>query len=213
MESKDLLRSEESRKMAKDLVDRYEIDKIGEMIRDNKISFLYKDVEYRVRLLNQKEKDELDLLRRAKFGELLQNKNILFEKELTKLYKEKGIDVEEIDNKIKKLSIEMKSIQMKTGEALEKNEPESILNSFEEDIKEIMDEIYALTCQKVSLLENSFEKTLEDNVIKFLSWLSLERKEKEEYVRAFNKLDDFLKSEDELISKAIIYSMSLNYRI
>jgi hypothetical protein len=213
MEDK-ILRTEEAQKLAKELNDKYELDKVAEMVKTNIISFSFKDKEYRVRLLNQKEKDELDLFRRRKFGELLQDKNILFESELIRLYKEKGIDIEkEIDDKIKKLLTELNNKRMKLGEALEKKEPESILKTYADEIEELEREIYGLTIQKSNLLENSFEKTLENQVIKYLSYLSLETKVNEEFVRAYTKVEDFLKTEDELIGKTITYSMALNYRI
>jgi len=216
MEEK-ILRTEEAQKLAKDLVDKYEIEKLTEMVKDNKISFVYKEKEYRVSLLDQKRKDELDLMRRKKYSELLQakdekgNSSFLFIKELIELYKERGIDIDEIDDKIKKLQTEIKDKQMKLGEALEKDESDSILNTYKNEISELIDEIYILTIQKSTLLENSFEKALENYVIKFLSWLSLERKENETYIKAFDSIEDYLKSDDELISKSITYAIELNY--
>lgn len=212
MEEKELLREEEANKIAKDLKEKYELDKVAEMVKDNKISFTFKDKEYQVRLLNQKEKDELDLFRRRKYGELLQDKNILFEKQIIKLCKEKGIDIEtEIDDKSNKIMIEINNKRMKLGESLEKNETDSILKTYRDEIDELLNEIYGLTVQKSILLENSFEKTLENYVIKVLSWLSLEKKVDEDFVRAFDKIEDFLKADEELIGKSITYSMSLNY--
>jgi hypothetical protein len=211
---KELLRKEEAKKMAKELNDKYQLDLVAEMIKTNTISFSFKDKEYRVRLLNQKDKDELDLFRRRKFGELLQDKNILFESELIRLYKEKGIDIEkEIDEKVKKLLTELNDKRMKLGEALENKEPESILKTYADEIEELEREINGLSIQKTNLLENSFEKTLENQVIKCLSYLSLEIKVNEEYTRAYNKIEDFLKAEEDLIGKTITYSMALNYRI
>jgi hypothetical protein len=60
-----------------------------ELIKDNKIIFTYKDKKYRVRLLNLSEKEELDTLRRKKFGQLLKDKDILLEKDLIAQYKER----------------------------------------------------------------------------------------------------------------------------
>jgi len=212
MEDK-ILRIEEATKMAKDLNDKYELDHISEMVKTNTITFSFKDKEYRIRLLNQKEKDELDLFRRRKFGELLQDKNILFSAELIRLYKEKGIDIEEeIDNKVKKIILQLNDKRMKLGEALEKKDPESILKTYADEIEEIENEIGGLTIQKSNLLENSFEKTLENQVIKCLAYLSLEIKINEEFSRAYNKIEDFLKVDEELISKTITYAMAINYR-
>ncbi len=162
------------------------------MVRNNTISFSYKEQDYRVRLLNQKEKDELDLFRRKKFGELMKDKNILFEKELIELYKEKGIDIEkDIDDKINKTMVEVKNKKLKLGEALEKNEDDSILKVYSDEIEELLEEASGLVVQKSNLLENSFEKTLEEQVIKYLAYLSLEMKMEDKYVKAFLNIDDF----------------------
>ena len=214
MENNEMIREDAAKEMAKELNNKYELDKLSEMVKHNYITFSYKDKEYRVSLLDQKEKDELDLFRRRKFGELLKDKNILFEAELIRLYKEKGIDIEkEIDDVVKKTIIELNSQRMKLGEALEKKDPESILKTYADEIEELENKLSSLSIQKTSLLENSFEKTLESQVIKYLSYLSLHIKEGEEYVRAFKNIDDFLKSDDEVIGKAITYTMALNYRI
>ena len=214
MENNEMIREDAAKEMAKELNNKYELDKLSEMVKHNYITFSYKDKEYRVSLLDQKEKDELDLFRRRKFGELLQDKNILFEAELIRLYKEKGIDIEkEIDDIVKKTIIELNSQRMKLGEALEKKDPESILKTYADEIEELENKLSSLSIQKTSLLENSFEKTLESQVIKYLSYLSIHIKEGEEYIRAFKNIDDFLKSDDEVIGKAITYTMALNYRI
>ena len=215
----EILREEEAQKIAKDLKEKYEYNKVAEMIKSNTILFSFKDNDYRVRLLNEKEKDELDLLRRAKFSSLFQakdengNLSFLFEKELIKQYKERGIDIEEINDKIRKLRTEIKDLQMKLGEALEKKEPDSILNTYKDEIIELEDEINGYIIQKSAYLENSFEKTLENYVIKVIAYLSLEIKISDQFVKAYSKLDDFLSAEDELLGKTIIYSMALSYGI
>jgi uncharacterized protein (DUF342 family) len=137
----------------------------------------------------------------------------LFEKELIKQYKERGIDIEEINDKIRKLRTEIKDLQMKLGEALEKKEPDSILNTYKDEIIELEDEINGYIIQKSAYLENSFEKTLENYVIKVIAYLSLEIKISDQFVKAYSKLDDFLSAEDELLGKTIIYSMALSYGI
>jgi len=204
------IRKEEIAKVSKDLIDKCDFDKIMELIKDNKIEFDYKDKKYRVKLLNSLEKSELDILRRKKFGELLQDKNILFEKEIIRLYKERGIDIEENDNQIKKLQRELKDTMYKLGESIDQKDDESIWKSYKDDIEAIKTEMVDLIMKKTQLLENSFERTLEHFVIEYVSYLSLEVKEGETFVKAFNSNDEFLKSEEALQGVAITYSMALN---
>jgi hypothetical protein len=215
MENKDkeLLRSEEAGKIVKEINEKYNMDKVTEMIKDNFISFTYKDKAYRVRLLNEKEKDELDLIRRKKFGELLQDNNILFEKEIIKLYKARGIDIDELDTQIKRLQSEIKSEQKKLGEALENKEPDNILKAFKENIINLTNEMYAIAVQKTDLLENSFEKRLIYQVNYASAWMSLEEKIDDNYKRAFDKLDDFMNCEKDLMDSAVFYMMTITNRL
>jgi hypothetical protein len=205
MENKDIIRTEEAAKIAKEINEKYSMDKVNEMIKDNSIPFSYKDKDYRVRLLNEKEKDELDLIRRKKFGELLQNKDVLFEKEIIRLYKERGIDIEDLDSQIRKLQADLKSEQKRLGEALEKKEPDNILKTFKERIIDITNEIYTIAIQKSNLLENSFEKRLIYEVNYATAWLSLEEKIGDNYKKAYNTLENFLKSDETILNNTVCY--------
>lgn len=214
IESKELLREEEAQKIAKDLNDNYNLEKAASMIKDNKALFQYKETKYKVRMLNQQDKDELDLFKRKKFGELLQDKNILFEKEIVKLYKERNVaDVDEIDGEMKKFWQEIKDLRIKHGKALEDKEPESILKNYDEQITECVEKINGIAYQKSILLENSFERTLEHFIVKMTSWLSLEKMENEQYKRAFGSIEEFLTSDEELITTAVSFSLSINHGV
>ena len=213
MENKDIIRTEEAAKIAKEINEKYIMDKVNEMIKDNSIPFSYKDKDYRVRLLNEKEKDELDLIRRKKFGELLQNKDVLFEKEIIRLYKERGIDIEDLDSQIRKLQADLKSEQKRLGEALEKKEPDNILKTFKERIIDITNEIYTIAIQKSNLLENSFEKRLIYEVNYATAWLSLEEKIGDNYKKAYNTLENFLKSDETILNNTVCYMMAINNRL
>jgi len=213
MDKKEMVRQEEIDKSIALFNDKYELAKVEGMIKDNKINFTYKDKEYRVRLLNQKDKDDLDLLRRKKFGQLIQDKDILFEKTLIALYKEKGISIEELTSKLNKLNTELHDKCFKLGEYISKGETESVLNTYREEIEEITNNIYTVTVQKSHLLEFSLEKQLEHFTIKILSYLSLEVKADEKYVKAFDTLEKFLVEDEELVEQTVSYAVSLNYKL
>lgn len=209
---KEPIRAEEAEKLAKELNDSYGIEKAFSLIKDNKVEFIHNKENYRVRMLNQQDKDELDLLRRKKFGELLQDKNILFEKEIIRLYKERGvIDIDDLDKEIKKLWSEINELRMKHGKALEDKEPETILKNYDTQIEECLRKINGIAYQKSLLLENSFERTLEHWTVKMSSWLSLEKEENGNYVRAFDTSENFLKADEELITLTVSFSLALNH--
>ena len=188
------------------------LSKAEEFIKDNKISFVYDEKKYRVRLLNLAEKEELDMLRRKKFGNLLQDKDILLEKDLIKQYKERGIDIEDIDEQIKKIDAEDNVIQLQLGEAIANNDAENALKGYKEQIEELRTKKQIIRTQKNLLLDYSLENQLEGYVYQIMTYLSLEVFENNKWIKKFNSLDEFQKYPDEkLINKAASNSILLQY--
>lgn len=189
-----------------------ELSKIEELIKDNKITFEYKDKQYRVRLLNLAEKEELDTLRRKKFGQLMKDTDIFFEKDLIIQYKERGVNIDELDEQIKKIDAEELDIQLKLGEAISKNEGETILGAYKDQIIELRMKKQIIHTQKNLLLEFSLENSLLNYVAQIITYLSLEKFENDKWQRAFTTLEEFQTYEDEqLINKAGAFSMLLQY--
>ena len=120
----------DAEKIVQEMAKENELSRIEELIKDNRIVFDYKDKKCRVRLLNLAEKEELDMLRRKKFGQLMKDNDIFLEKDLIKQYKERGINIDELDDQINKINAEEIGLQMKLGEAISKNEIETILKNY-----------------------------------------------------------------------------------
>jgi hypothetical protein len=189
-----------------------ELSRIEELIKDNRIVFEYKDQKYRVRLLNLSEKEELDTLRRKKFGQLMKDKDIFLEKDLVEQYKERGINIDELDDQIKKINAEESGILLKLGESISKNENETILKTYKDQIEDLRIKKQIIYTQKNLLLEFSLENALLNYVAQIITYLSLEVKKDEKWQRMFQTLDDFQKYPDEkLINKAGSYSMFIQY--
>jgi len=209
----EVLRDEEITKILDKMREEYQVDKIAELIKDNKIEFENNGNQYRVRLLNAKEKDELDMIRRRKFGQLLKDKDILLEKDLMIAYKEKGINIEiEIDEKIKNLNAQLEDISYKLGQALAKTPGDTILKTYKEEIIKLNFKIRGLTIQRGHLLEYSLENHLQNFVAQAISYLSLDVKIEDKWIRAYTSLEEFMKQEDSLIELTGMYSMYLHYR-
>ena len=186
--------------------------KIEDLIKDNSIAFEHNGKRYRIHLLNLVEKEELDVLRRKKFGQLLKDPDILLEKDLIALYKERGEDIGEIDEQIKKLESESFGLQMKLGEAISKNEGEQIFQTYKEQIQALIVNVQVLKAQKILLLEFSLENNLLSYVAQVITYLSLDEAKDGNWVRMFKSLEDFQNYKDEsLINKAAQYSMILQY--
>jgi len=207
-------RIEEAKKLLEKMNEEYGISKVGELIKNNQILFpeLIDGRQYRTRLLNEKEKDEFDTLRRKKFGQLLQDKDILMEKDLISLYKERGIDIEELDKEIVRINRQVDELNIKLGKILTENPTDSILKTYKEEIEILLEKLYETTIQKSQLLTFSLENQLMDFEAKILSYLSLDIQIGEKWNRAFYNIDDFLVSNTKLINLAAIYSAALNYK-
>ena len=202
----------QAEKIVSDMEKELELSKVEELVKDNKITFEYKDKKYRVRLLNLKEKIELDELRRKYYGKLLKDKDILMEKDLIIQYKERGINIDEIDDQIKKLNAEDTSLQTKLGESISKNEAETILKNYKSQIEEIRIQKQILKAQKTLLLEFSLENQFLNYVSQVITFLSLDELKDGIWQRMFQTLEDFQNYEDEkLINQAGSYSMILQY--
>ena len=205
-------RLNDAERIVKSMEKETELSKIEELIKDNKISFEHEEKKYRVRMLNLKEKEDLDMLRRKKFGQLIKDKDILLEKDLISQYKERGINIDELDDKIKKIIAEDFELQLKLGEALSKKEPETILKTYEEQIKELRIKKQVLNTQRNLLLTFCLENQLLDYIAQIITYLSVDTLVDGEWKRMFVTLDDFQTYTDEgLINKAGQYSMLLQY--
>jgi hypothetical protein len=189
-----------------------DLSKVEELIKDNSIVFEHGGKRYRIHLLNLVEKEELDQLRRKKFGQLLKDPDILLEKDLIALYKERGEDVEEIDEQIKKLDAEDLGLQVKLGEAISKNEGLQIFQTYKEQIQALIVQKQVLRAQKILLLEFSLENNLLTYVAQVITYLSLDEDKNGTWNRMFKSLADFQNYKDEsLINQAAQYSMILQY--
>lgn len=211
------LKEERSKEDSQKLIDKINEDvdlaRIEEMIKDNKIEFIHKDKKYRVRLMNLKEKEELHLLRLKKFGQLMQDKDILIEATLIEKYKEKGIDIDKLNDDLKKVEAEIHALTIMLGEAISKSESETILNGYKEKIDTLYNAKQIFIVQKTNLLQMSLENQLENYVASFITFLTLDININDSWKRLFIIYDDFINCEDEdLINKAGSRSMLLQYR-
>ena len=209
---KEALHNEEVKKILDEMQENYQIDKVADLIRDNKIEFSYEDKEYRVRLLNSKEKDELDMIRRRRFGQLLKDKDILLEKDLIIAYQEKGIDIKSIDEEINHINNQITDQNYKLGEALAKTPGDTILNTYRKEIINLTYKLNEVIIQRGHLLEYSLENHLQNFVAQAISYLCLDVKVEDKWVRAFDKLDTFMEQDDRLVNLVAVYSLYLHYR-
>lgn len=209
-----LSKYEDAGKILQKLKDNAELSIIEEIIKDNKVEFKHKDKIYRVRLLNRFEKEQLDEMRCRRYGQLIQDDNVLLESDLRKIYKKRGMDVNELDEEIRKLELEKNSQELKLGEAIANKIGNTVLKTYKIKIEEIQDNITLSLIKKSGLLAYSLENRLLNYVAEIITYLSLEVKKEDEWIRAFKTFEDFRQYPDEvLIEKAGGYSIKLHYNL
>jgi len=205
-------KKEEAKELLKKMKDNFDLSLLEEWIKDNKLEFKHKEIIYRVRPLTMLEKEEINRLTSQEFGRLMIDKNILTEKMIIKNYKEKGLDLEELDSDMKKLENDKRSADLKLGEAIAKKVDEAVWKVYEEQINEIKEKLFLLSLEKSAYLSYSLESCLKNFSAKCISFMSLDKKTEENWGRVFQSMNDFNKCEDEeLKEKAVYYSIMLNY--
>jgi hypothetical protein len=204
--------------IVKEMEENFQLNKIEELIKDNAIQFDYNEKKYRVRLLTMSEKDELDSLRRKKFNSMLQEKdeqgNYVYLKEsaLIKILKERGdVDIEVIEDKINKLNSEAVNLQLRLGEAISKNDNELVLNTYKDQIEEILKhKIPSLRTEKSLWLGFSLENAILSFVSQVITYLSSEVLEENKWVKVYKSFKEFQENQDEaLMNQLAMYSMVL----
>jgi hypothetical protein len=206
------LKEEEAKKMLQDLMNSHDMSLLEEMIKDNKIEFKHNDTLYRVRLLTGIEREELNDLRSRKFAQLFKDKDILLEKDWKLLYKERGIDIQELEEQISKLEQEKKSYNMKLGEALSSKIDKAILMTYRNNIVACDEQIRILVIKKSNLLVDSLENKLFDYVTQVMTYLVLDIKIGDDWKKAFPTFEEFRNCLDEkLIAEAAYRTMLIQY--
>lgn len=205
-------RLEEAQKIAKEYEEQNQLAQVEDFIKDNKVKFTVDSKNYRIRLLNLSEKNELDTLRRKKFGQLLQDRDILLEKDLIKQYKERGIDISELDDNMKKIEAEMFDLQMKLGESIAKNEGNTVVDTYKQQVEGLITEKNTIFAQKSMFLEYSLENQLLSYVYQIITYLSLEQSVEDTWKRMFTTFENFEKATEEqekVINTAAQYTVLL----
>ena len=214
------IRQEEIKKISTQINDEYNIEKIRELIRSNKKEFIHNDKTYRVRLLNDNEKDELNILTKKRLNSMIQEKDEkgnyvwLHIAELIKIYKERGtVDIEKIDSGINKATKKFQSANFELGEALANKAGENFLKSYKEELEQSKSELESLIIEKGHYLESSVEQQIQNYNAKCISYLCLDVKEENSWIRAFKSIDDFIKADDKLVNLASLYAMALHFGV
>jgi len=177
------------------------IDMLEEAIVDNELVFPIDGVEYKVIKPSWGEKTQVQEFQVKKYLEMLKDKNIPLEQDLRKTYKERGIDIDEMEKRNRVLEKEKQDAQYKLGELLAKSGIEQDIQIFKNQIIDLQNEQLEILVRKASLLSLSLESQLFNYVYSYLTMLVTYKKEGENWVRLWKTYDDMKAATDELVNK------------
>lgn len=187
-----------------------EVDKLSEMIVDNKIEFGHKGIQYRCTKPTYKHKQEANEKRIIKFSELMRDEKYMMEDTLIALYLKKGIDIKDIDAKLAVLEKQRQEYMFKLGQALKENKENSELTTYKEEIQKINLQYQEMTLKRTVYMDISLESNVNVFVYTYLAYLIVEKKENDIWVKAWNSYEDFMNSEESLINTAVFYASFLS---
>lgn len=205
MDEKLNVREEEAKKIVEEFENKKDMNFIESLVKNNCYEFSRNNKLYRIKLLLNKEKEQLNQMRLAKFNEMVQKKDgngnfaYIMEKELIKLLEQRGINIKELDDKIKNLEAKENDLMLQMGESIEKKADINIIDGYKNDILDVQKEIMIVKTQKNILLESSLENQLLGYVAQLACTLSTEtfNEEKNEWEKVYKSVNEFDLEKDE----------------
>lgn len=175
------------------------------LIQNNIVEFKIEDINYRIRKPSLRENNDLNYQRMLKYQTMLKDSNYMMEDQLKKTYKEKGIDLDNMDIRLielqrKEADLLTKVAKMKIDSEIEKMRAEVL--SIRRNKSEILQ-------RKAELLQFSIETQLTNYMNEYLLSLVLERKEKDKWIKQFNTHEDLLDCPDEELIIQSTYFLSI----
>jgi ribosomal protein L17 len=186
---------------------------IADKVKDNKIEFGVGKETYRVRKPNYKEQKEIEKYTRKVYNDLLNDDTIQFRETIEKKLKNKGINIEAEERKIRELQQEIERLGLRALQA-NKAENKKVVESLKNEIIKLQLEQWGLQTYITDKLNYSLETRLLVERNGYITYIILEKKEKDQWTKAFKNYEDFMNCENaELVNKAIQYADFVVYPV
>ena len=203
-------KEEIQRELLKTITELEKTSEIEHLLKDNTIVYRVNDIDYRVRKTNYADQLDIEKYRRKKYFELVSDDNMMFKKQWVEKYKGKGIDIKKMEDDISRLQAEIDSLLLRL--ATTTSQPD--IDTLKKDITGLKGEQIAISVEKTDLLSYSIEDQLQINVNSYYTYVVLEKKENDKWIRVFAEYPDFLKSSNsELINKSFYYVNYIIYNV
>ena len=202
---------EQKRQMAKEALQALsEIEqsvKMENIVKDNKIEFKVEDKLYRVRKPSFVERQEIDIARRKRYLEMVNDDSYLFRKSWIEKYKTKGINIAEKEVKVRSLQEDIKTVLLRLATA----EISQDVESLKKEILRLREEQFSISMEVTDLLSYSIEEQLLIEVNKYTTYQVLEVKTESDWKRVYDTYEDFKKSDSRVINESFYYISYLIY--
>ena len=197
-------RSEIAKKALEALNELEEQTVVENLVKDNMIRFKVNDVDYRLRLPTQSDQEDLNKYRMKEYTVLVKDKTYMFKEEWEVIYKERGIDLKKMENQVKEIHQKIKDLLLKLAQT---EQPKDI-DLYKKEINELRDKQYDISIKRTDLLSYSIEDQLQIRTTTYLCYLVLEKKENENWVRAFINVEEFKNCPNPLLTNQALYFMN-----
>lgn len=179
------------------------VGSIEDLVKDNKIEFESEKITYRVRKPNYRENQEVRKQQDMKKIELLENPKYKLRKELIKIYKQNGIDIEEMERKIASFPKRLEPIQEKLAIARFPRERDPLI----EEIEKLEEKQLELIIERNEYLDSCIENRIIEHANLYMLYLVLEKKIDEKWIKAFDNYETFLENDDIIIKGSNFLSL------
>jgi hypothetical protein len=197
-------RSEIAKKALEALNELEEKTTVENLIKDNMIRFKVNDCDYRLRLPTQADQEELNKYRMKEYAVLVKDKDYMFREEWEALYKTRGIDIKKMENQVKEIHQKIKDFLLKLAQT---QQPKDI-DLYKKEITELRDKQYDISIKRTDLLSYCIEDQLQIRTTTYLCYLVLDKKETENWVRAFVNLEEFKNCPNPILTNQALYFMN-----
>jgi len=184
-----------------------EKEQLEGLIKDNKIEFEIKGIKYRVHKPTNAEGLQVRKARTKKYIELLKDDTYMLREQLIDLYKGKGVDIKQLEEDIKEISLQIEDIQEKVAPI--PTESKELISNYEQQVKDLIQKQSEISIRLTELMEYSVENEILEYSNLYLIYSILEEQKNNKWVKCFANYLDFLASDNETLILEATYNLSL----
>ena len=199
-------------KIKKDTQEIINVEQVKDLLKDNIKEFEHAGIKYRTQKPNFEQRYEVNNEQSKKYIEMLKDPAYALEADLIKIYKDRGIDIPELDVKFTNIQKEKEEVDKKLGKALEDKLPNTDCELLAAEIKKLQEEQQTVMMEKAVLLTDSLESKLNVYSYTYLSYLITEKNisedpEKPNWTKPWKDYDEFIKEDESLVNILVWFTM------